>query len=102
MSRMTETDAVVVNVLVDEMVEVIFVIPGAGILPFYQSLMRMGRIRHFVARQEEGAIHVADGYARAIRQVEVWAATSGSEASNLVTGLYRAQVDSIPMIAIKG
>ena len=98
---MTATDAAV-SVLVDEGVEVIFGIPGAGILPFYQSLMKAGKIRHLVARHEEGAAHAADGYARAIGKVGVCAATSGPGASNFVTGLYTAQVDSIPLIAITG
>ena len=101
MSRMTATDAAV-SILIDEGVEVIFGIPGAGILPFYQSLMKLGKIRHLVARHEEGAIHAADGYARAIGKVGVCSATSGPGASNLVTGLYTAQVDSIPIIAITG
>ena len=101
MSRMTATDAAV-SILIDEGVEVIFGIPGAGILPFYQSLMKLGKIRHLVARHEEGAIHAADGYARAIGKVGVCSATSGPGASNLVTGLYTAQVDSIPIVAITG
>jgi tartronate-semialdehyde synthase len=101
MPRMTATDAAV-NVLIDEGIEVIFGIPGAGILPFYQSLMKVGKIKHFVARHEEGAIHAADGYARAIGKVGVCAATSGPGASNFVTGLYTAQVDSIPIVAITG
>ncbi|MBP1741858.1 MAG: Glyoxylate carboligase, partial [Deltaproteobacteria bacterium] len=65
MARMTAMDAAV-NILWDEGTEVIFGIPGAGILPFYQSLMRSGRIKHYITRHEEGAIHAADGYARAI------------------------------------
>lgn len=101
MPRMTATDAAV-SVLIDEGTEVIFGIPGAGILPFYQSLMKAGKIRHFVARHEEGAIHAADGYARAIGKVGVCVATSGPGASNFVTGLYTAQVDSIPIVAITG
>jgi len=101
MSRMTAMDAAV-HILVDEETKVIFGIPGAGILPFYQSLQKSGKIRHYIARHEEGAIHAADGYARAIGTVGVCAATSGPGASNFVTGLYTAQVDSIPIIAITG
>jgi tartronate-semialdehyde synthase len=101
MPRMSAMDAAV-TILVDEGVEAIFGIPGAGILPFYQSLMKSGKIRHFVARHEEGAIHAADGYARALGKVGLCAATSGPGASNFVTGLYTAQVDSIPVIAITG
>jgi thiamine pyrophosphate-dependent acetolactate synthase large subunit-like protein len=64
--------------------------------------MRSGRIKHYITRHEEGAIHAADGYARAIGTVGICAATSGPGASNFVTGLYTAQVDSIPLIAITG
>ena len=101
MSRMTAMDAAV-SILVDEGVEVIFGIPGAGILGFYQSLMKSGKIKHYVTRHEEGAIFAADGYARAIDKVGVCAATSGPGASNFVTGLYTAFTDSIPIIAITG
>jgi tartronate-semialdehyde synthase len=61
-----------------------------------------GKIKHMVARHEEGAIHMADGYARAINTVGVCVATSGPGASNFVTGLYTAQADSIPILAITG
>lgn len=101
MSRMAATDAAV-HILVDEGVEVIFGIPGAGILGFYQSLMKIGKIKHYITRHEEGAIFAADGYARAIDKVGVCAATSGPGASNFVTGLYTAYTDSIPVIAITG
>lgn len=101
MPKMSATDAAV-SILIDEGIDVIFGIPGAGILPFYQSMMKFGKIRHLVARHEEGAIHAADGYARAIGKVGICAATSGPGASNFVTGLYTAQVDSIPIIAITG
>ncbi len=101
MSEMTAMDAAV-SILYDEGVRCIFGIPGAGILPFYQSLRNFGKIRHMVARHGEGSIHMADGYARAIGAVGVCAATSGPGASNFVTGLYTAQVDSIPVLALTG
>ena len=85
----------IVSILSNEGVRHIFGIPGAGILPFYKSMQKDGRIKHLIARHEEGAIHMADGYARAINTVGVCAATSGPGASNFVTGLYTAQVDSI-------
>jgi tartronate-semialdehyde synthase len=94
--------AAAVRILESEGVKHIFGIPGAGILPFYQALKDLGTIKHMVARHEEGAIHMADGYARAIGAVGVCAATSGPGASNFVTGLYTAQVDSIPILAITG
>jgi tartronate-semialdehyde synthase len=91
-----------VRILESEDVKNIFGIPGAGILPFYRALMDLGSIKHMITRHEESAIHMADGYARAIGTVGVCAATSGPGASNFVTGLYTAQVDSIPILAITG
>jgi tartronate-semialdehyde synthase len=101
MPKMTSMDAAV-RILESEGVRHIFGIPGAGILPFYRSLKDLDRIKHMVTRHEEGAIHMADGYARAVGQVGVCASTSGPGASNFVTGLYTAQVDSIPVLAITG
>lgn len=101
MPKMTAMEAVA-RILESEGVKHIFGIPGAGILPFYRALMDLGTIQHIVTRHEESAIHMADGYARAIGAVGVCAATSGPGASNFVTGLYTAQVDSIPILAITG
>ncbi len=101
MAKMTAM-AAAVKILESEGVRHIFGIPGAGILPFYQALKNLGTIDHYLCRHEEGAIHMADGYARAIGAVGVCAATSGPGASNFVTGLYTAQVDSIPLLAITG
>jgi tartronate-semialdehyde synthase len=101
MARMT-TMAAAVRILRSEGVKYIFGIPGAGILPFYRALKDLGNIKHMVTRHEESAIHMADGYARALGTVGVCAATSGPGASNFVTGLYTAQVDSIPILAITG
>jgi tartronate-semialdehyde synthase len=101
MPKMT-TMAAAVRVLQSEGVRQIFGIPGAGILPFYRALKDLGTLRHIVTRHEESAIHMADGYARAIGAVGVCAATSGPGASNFVTGLYTAQVDSIPLLAVTG
>ena len=101
MPKMTAMNAAV-RILEGEGVRHIFGIPGAGILPFYRALKDLGTIKHLLCRHEEGAIHMADGYARAIGTVGVCAATSGPGASNFVTGLYTAQVDSIPLLAITG
>ena len=101
MPKMKTMEAAV-SILQNEGVKQIFGIPGAGILPFYQALMNLGAIQHMVTRHEESAIHMADGYARAIGAVGVCAATSGPGASNFVTGLYTAQVDSIPLLALTG
>jgi len=101
MAKMT-TMAAAVRILQSEGVKYIFGIPGAGILPFYRALKDLGTIKHMVTRHEESAIHMADGYARALGTVGVCAATSGPGASNFVTGLYTAQVDSIPLLALTG
>jgi len=101
MSKMQAAEAMV-KVLEDEGVEVIFGIPGAGILPFYSALRKSDKIKHYLARHEEGASHSADGYARSTGKVGICVGTSGPAGTNMVTGLYAAQVDSIPIIAITG
>ena len=101
MGRMLAAEAMV-KIMEDEGVEVIFGIPGAGILPFYSALRKSTKIKHYLARHEEGASHAADGYARASGKVGVCVGTSGPAGTNMVTGLYAAQVDSIPIIAITG
>lgn len=99
--RVNVMDAVVA-ILEDEGVEVMFGIPGAGILPFYSALRKSTKIKHYLARHEEGASHAADGYARVSGKVGVFCGTSGPAGTNMVTGLYAAKVDSIPLIAITG
>ncbi|WP_038026172.1 biosynthetic-type acetolactate synthase large subunit [Synechococcus sp. PCC 7336] len=83
----------------------IFGYPGGAILPIYDELYKAeaeGDIQHFLVRHEQGASHAADGYARATGKVGVCFATSGPGATNLVTGLATAYMDSIPMVAITG
>jgi acetolactate synthase, large subunit (EC 2.2.1.6) len=83
----------------------IFGYPGGAILPLYDELYRAeaeGGIKHILVRHEQGAAHAADGYARATGQVGVCFATSGPGATNLVTGIATAQMDSIPMVIITG
>ena len=92
MSKMQAAEAMV-KILEDEGVEVIFGIPGAGILPFYSALRKSGEIKHYLARHEEGASHAADGYARSTGKVGICVGTSGPAGTNFVTGLYAAQVD---------
>jgi tartronate-semialdehyde synthase len=101
MGKMQAAEAMV-KILEDEGVEVIFGIPGAGILPFYSALRKSDKIKHYLARHEEGASHSADGYARSTGKVGICVGTSGPAGTNMVTGLYTAQVDSIPIIAITG
>tara|TARA_B100000315_G_scaffold205263_1_gene198954 strand:- start:1775 stop:3469 length:1695 start_codon:yes stop_codon:yes gene_type:complete len=88
--------------LLKEGVEVIFGIPGGAVLPFYGALSKYPKIRHILVRHEQGAAMGADGYARATGKVGVCSATSGPGATNLVTGIASAMMDSIPMVAITG
>ena len=81
--------------LEQEGVEVIFGIPGGAILPAYDPILD-SPIRHILCRHEQGAAHAADGYAQATGEVGVCMATSGPGATNLVTGLASAYMDSIP------
>ncbi len=90
-----------VKSLEDERVEVIFGIPGGAILPVYDALYGSS-IRHILVRHEQCAAHAADGYARASGRVGVCMATSGPGATNLVTGIATAYMDSSPIVAITG
>jgi len=87
--------------LEQEGVEVIFGIPGGAILPAYDPILD-SPVRHILCRHEQGAAHAADGYAQATGEVGVCMATSGPGATNLVTGLANAFMDSVPMVAITG
>jgi acetolactate synthase-1/2/3 large subunit len=80
----------------------VFGYPGGAILPIYDALRKFPTIHHVLVRHEQGAAHMADGYARASGRVGVCMATSGPGATNLVTGLATAMLDSIPLIAITG
>jgi acetolactate synthase-1/2/3 large subunit len=88
--------------LVREGVEVIFGILGGAILPLYDTLPQYPQLRHILVRHEQGAAHAADGYARATGKVGVCMATSGPGATNLVTGIANAYLDSSPIVAITG
>jgi len=90
-----------VKALEREGVEVIFGYPGGAIMPVYDALLD-SKIRHILTRHEQGAALAADGYARASGKVGVCMATSGPGATNLVTGIANAYMDSIPMVAITG
>src|SRR3954466_12156134 len=100
MAQMTGAQ-IVCEVLKREGVEVVFGIPGGANLPFNDALGLSG-IRVVLTRHEQGASHMADGYARSTGKPGVCFATSGPGATNLVTGLATANMDSIPVIAITG
>ncbi len=88
--------------LVREGVEVIFGILGGAVLPLYDTLPQYPQLRHILVRHEQAAAHAADGYARATGKVGVCMATSGPGATNLVTGIANAYLDSAPIVAITG
>lgn len=88
--------------LLMEGVDVVFGLPGGAILPLYGTLPEYPQLRHILMRHEQGAAMAADGYARATGKVGVCFATSGPGASNLITGLAAANMDSVPIVAITG
>ncbi len=88
--------------LIKEGVDVIFGILGGAILPLYDTLPQYPQLRHILVRHEQGAAHAADGYARATGKVGVCFATSGPGATNLVTGIANANLDSSPIVALTG
>ena len=88
--------------LLREGVDVVFGMPGGAILPAYDALAQYPQIHHVLVRHEQGAAHMADGYARVADKVGVCIATSGPAATNLVTGLATAMMDSVPIVAITG
>src|SRR5690554_6266893 len=94
---------IVVRSLIAENVEVIFGYPGGAIMPVYDALYDYHeQIKHVLTRHEQGAIHAAQGYSRVSGKVGVCLATSGPGATNLVTGLADAQIDSTPIVCITG
>lgn len=93
---------IVYECLLREGVDVVFGYPGGAILPIYDTLSKYPQIRHVLVRHEQGASHMADGYARATGKVGVAFATSGPGATNLVTGIATAMMDSSPIVCITG
>jgi len=93
---------IVCESLLKEGVDVIFGLPGGAVLPLYGALAKYPDLRHILVRHEQAAVMAADGYARTSGKVGVCMATSGPGATNLVTGIASAQMDSIPIVAITG
>jgi len=93
---------IVLKALADQGVEVIFGYPGGAVLPIYDALFQQNQIRHILVRQEGGAVHAAEGYARSTGKVGVVLVTSGPGATNAVTGLTDALMDSVPIICLTG
>ncbi len=98
--KMTGAQAII-RALELEKVDILFGYPGAAISPFYDALLN-GSIRHILTRHEQGAAHAANGYARITGKVGVCVSTSGPGATNLITGIANAYMDSIPIVAITG
>ncbi len=93
---------ILVEALVDLGVEIVFGYPGGAVLPIYDALFKQKRIRHILVRHEQAATHAAEGYARSTGKPGVVLVTSGPGATNAITGITDALMDSIPMIVITG
>ena len=99
----TRTGAeIVIQALIDQGVDTIFGYPGGAVLPIYDELFKQNKIKHVLVRHEQGASHAAEGYARSTGKVGVFLVTSGPGATNAVTGLTDALMDSIPVVCITG
>jgi acetolactate synthase-1/2/3 large subunit len=102
-AELTQSGAeILLRALKDQGVEVIFGYPGGAVLPIYDALFSQNAIRHILVRQEGGAVHAAEGYARSTGKVGVVLVTSGPGATNAVTGLVDALMDSIPVVCLTG
>ncbi len=93
---------IVVRCLQEEGVDTVFGYPGGAVLHIYDALFNQDRVRHVLVRHEQGAIHAAEGYAQATGKVGVGLVTSGPGATNAVTGLATAHMDSVPLVVITG
>ena len=101
LNYMTGAEAVI-KALVDNGVEVIFGYPGGAVLPLYDALFENKKIKHILVRHEQAAVHAAEGYARSTGKVGCVLVTSGPGATNAITGLTDALMDSIPIICLSG
>ncbi len=93
---------ILLKALMDQGVEVIFGYPGGAVLPIYDELFKQNRLRHVLVRHEQAAVHAAEGYARSTGKVGCVLVTSGPGATNTITGLTDALMDSIPLVCITG
>jgi len=93
---------IVIQTLINEKVDIIFGYPGGAVLPIYDELFKQKEIRHILVRHEQGAVHAAEGYARSSGKVGVVLVTSGPGATNTVTGLTDAMMDSVPIVCLSG
>jgi acetolactate synthase-1/2/3 large subunit len=102
MARTMTGAEMVIKALADQGVDLIFGYPGGAVLPIYDELFQQEKVRHILVRQEGGAVHAAEGYARSTGKVGVVLVTSGPGATNAVTGLTDALMDSIPVVCLTG
>jgi acetolactate synthase-1/2/3 large subunit len=102
MTKQMSGAEMVVEALKDQGVEFVFGYPGGAVLPIYDALFGQNKVRHILVRQEGGAAHSAEGYARSTGKVGVLLVTSGPGATNAITGLTDALMDSIPLVCITG
>ena len=93
---------VVLQALAEQGVEVVFGYPGGAVLPIYDAIFKQDKVRHILVRHEQGAVHAAEGYARSTGKVGVVLVTSGPGATNTVTGLTDALMDSVPVVCLTG
>jgi len=93
---------IIIKALVNEGVDTVFGYPGGAVLPIYDAIFQQNQLRHVLVRQEGGAVHMAEGYARSTGKVGVVLVTSGPGATNAVTGLTDALMDSIPVVCLTG
>ncbi len=92
----------VIKALLDQGIDVIFGYPGGAVLPIYDALFQQNELRHILVRHEQGAVHAAEGYARSTGRIGALLVTSGPGATNAVTGLTDALMDSIPVLCLTG
>src|SRR5258708_5374084 len=102
MSKEMSGAEIVIQALVDQGVRDIFGYPGGAVLPIYDALFQQDKLRHVLVRHEQGAVHAAEGYARSTGKVGCVLVTSGPGATNAVTGLTDALMDSVPLVVITG
>src|SRR5919198_1499276 len=102
MSKELTGAEMVIEALADQGVEFLFGYPGGAVLPIYDALFQQDKVSHILVRQEGGAVHAAEGYARSTGKVGCVLVTSGPGATNAVTGLTDALMDSIPLVCITG
>ena len=101
MDKLSGAD-MLIRALQDEGVEYVFGYPGGAVLHIYDALFNQEKIKHILVRHEQGATHMADGYARATGRTGVVLVTSGPGATNAITGIATAYMDSIPMVVVSG